>query len=98
MRACWRTPRPTGSSAGAGCVALRRSALRLDDAGSLTARVVSARATPEQVRLVVVVDGVGELDAVAPLDRHPGPGTEVRLAADHTRMAVISEDERTTTS
>ena len=74
---------------GATTVALRRSALRLDDAGTLTGRVVSARATPEQVRLVVEVDGTGELDAVAPLDRHPGPGETVRLAVDHTRMAVI---------
>ena len=57
-----------------------------------TGRVVSARATPEQVRLVVDVDGIGELDAVAPLDRHPGPGESVRLAVDHTRMAVIRGD------
>ena len=80
---------------GARTVALRRSALRLDDAGRLTGRVVSARATPEQVRLVVEVDGLGEVDAVAPLDRHPGPGESVRLAVDHTRMAVISGDVRT---
>ena len=74
---------------GADTVALRRSALRLDDAGALTGRVVSARATPEQVRLVVEVDGIGELDAVAPLDRHPGPGEDVPLVVDHTRTAVI---------
>lgn len=73
-------------------VAVRRSALRLDEAGALTARVVSARATPEQVRLVVDVDGVGELDAVAPLDRHPGPGETVRLVVDHTRTAAIRRD------
>ena len=76
-------------------VAVRRSALRLDDTGAITARVVSARATPEQVRLVVEVDGIGEVDAVGPLDRHPGVGETVRLAADHTRMAVIPGDERT---
>jgi thiamine transport system ATP-binding protein len=77
---------------GAGMVAVRRSALRLDDAGTVTGRVVSARATPEQVRLVVAVEGIGDLDAVAPLDRHPGPGESVRLAVDHTRMAVIRGD------
>ncbi|GAB3242890.1 ABC transporter ATP-binding protein [Nocardioides dilutus] len=76
-------------------VAVRRSAFRLDDAGELTGRVVSARATPQLVRLVVDVDGLGELDAVAPLDRHPGPGESVRLAVDHTRTAVISGDGRT---
>jgi len=74
-------------------VAVRRSALRVDEAGALTGRVVSARATPEQVRLVVDVDGVGELDAVAPLDRHPGPGETVRLAVDHTRTAAIRRDD-----
>jgi thiamine transport system ATP-binding protein len=77
---------------GASTVAVRRSALRLDDAGSVTGRVVSARATPEQVRLVLQVEGIGELDAVAPLDRHPGQGKSVRLAVDHTRMAVIRGD------
>jgi thiamine transport system ATP-binding protein len=79
---------------GARAVAVRRSALRLDSTGGLTGRVVSARATPQLVRLVVDVDGVGELDAVAPLDRHPGPGESVRLAVDHTRTAVISGDGR----
>ena len=82
---------------GASTVALRRSAPRLDDAGTLGGRVVSARATPEQVRLVVAVDGIGELDAVAPLDRHPGPGESVLLAVDHTRMAVIRSDSVTGT-
>ena len=80
---------------GASTVAVRRSALRLDGAGELTGRVVSARATPQLVRLVVDVAGIGELDAVAPLDRHPGPGESVRLAVDHTRTAVISGDAGT---
>jgi thiamine transport system ATP-binding protein len=79
---------------GARAVAVRRSAFRLDGAGELTGRVVSARATPQLVRLVVDVDGMGELDAVAPLDRHPGPGESVRLAVDHTRTAVIPGDGR----
>jgi thiamine transport system ATP-binding protein len=73
-------------------VALRRSALTVADEGPLRGRVVSARATSVQVRLVVAVDGLGEVDAVAPLDRHPGPGDEVRLAVDRTRLAAIPGD------
>ena len=69
-------------------VAVRRSALSLDADGALSGTVVSSRATPEQVRLVVDVDGVGEADAVAPLDSHPGVGQRVRLAADPGRVAV----------
>jgi thiamine transport system ATP-binding protein len=37
----------------------------VDRAGSLAGTVLSSRATPEQVRLVVDVEGVGEVDAVA---------------------------------
>ena len=74
----------------AGQVALRRSALRVSDDGSLTARVVSARATPEATRLVVSVTGVGELAAVAsPGVPAPGPGEDVKLAVDGSRLAVI---------
>ncbi|MBB6627462.1 ABC transporter ATP-binding protein [Nocardioides sp. KIGAM211] len=69
-------------------VAVRRSALAVRDTGPLGGTVVSSRATPEQVRLVVDVDGIGEIDAVAPLDVHPGPGVRVRLGADATRLAV----------
>jgi thiamine transport system ATP-binding protein len=73
-----------------GQVALRRSALRVDGAGTLAGRVVSARATPEATRLVVLVTGVGELAAVAaPGVPAPGPGEEVRLAVDGSRLAVI---------
>ncbi|MCW2791837.1 MAG: transporter related protein, partial [Nocardioides sp.] len=75
--------------AGAPAVAVRRSALAVATGGRLPGTVVSSRATPDQVRLVVDVDGVGEIDAVAPLDVHPGPGERVRLAADPTRLAVI---------
>lgn len=51
---------------------------------------MEARVTPEQVRLVVDVDGVGEVDAVAPLDQHPGVGEAVRLTVDATRTAVVA--------
>jgi len=70
-------------------LAVRRSAFRVDPEGELSGAVVEARVTPEQVRLVVDVDGVGELDAVAPLDQHPGVGQRVRLAVDATRTAPV---------
>jgi thiamine transport system ATP-binding protein len=69
--------------------AYRRSAFRLDPSGPLRGRVAEARVTPEQVRLVVDVDGFGEVDAVAPLDQHPGPGESVRLRVDATRTAPV---------
>jgi thiamine transport system ATP-binding protein len=70
-------------------VALRRSALVVDDAGSLHAVVESARVTPELVRLVVRVEGVGTVDAVAPLGSRVAPGDEVSLRVDVTRLAVL---------
>jgi thiamine transport system ATP-binding protein len=70
-------------------VALRRSALVVVADGALHGVVVSAQATPDQVRLVVEVDGAGEVDAVAAPDSHPGPGEKVSLALDRSRMAVI---------
>ena len=70
-------------------LAVRRSAFRVDPEGPLRGTVVEARVTPEQVRLVVDVDGVGELDAVAPLDQHPGIGQQVRLSVDATRTAPV---------
>ncbi len=73
-------------------VALRRSALSVDADGTLRGTVVSSRLTPDQVRLRLDVQGLGELDAVAPLDRHPGPGDEVKLRVDSTRLAPISAD------
>jgi len=70
-------------------VAVRRSALVATPEGPLTGAVVSGRATPEQVRLVVDVPGLGEVDAVAPLDLHPGPGEKVRLAVEAAKLAVV---------
>ena len=69
-------------------VAVRRSALVVADAGALSGTVISARVTPEQIRLVVDVDGVGELDAVARLDTHPAAGDRVSLVVDASRLAV----------
>jgi thiamine transport system ATP-binding protein len=63
-------------------VAVRRSAL--------AGRVLAARATPEQVRLVVDAEGLGEVDAVGPLDAHPGAGDVVRLRVDPTKVAPLT--------
>ena len=71
-------------------LAVRRSAFRVEPDGELSGRVTAARVTPEQVRLVVDVDGVGALDAVAPLDQHPGIGEAVRLSVDATRTAPVA--------
>jgi thiamine transport system ATP-binding protein len=70
-------------------VAVRRSALQVADAGPLAGTVTSARATPERIRLVVDVDGVGELDAVARLDAHPAPGDRVSMVVDASRIALL---------
>jgi thiamine transport system ATP-binding protein len=70
-------------------VALRRSALVVDADGPLRARVEQARVTPEQVRLVVDVDGIGTVDAVAPLGSRVSPGDEAGLRVDVTRLAVL---------
>jgi thiamine transport system ATP-binding protein len=68
-------------------VALRRSALVTDPTGPLTGAVLSAQATPDQVRLVVDVVGVGELDAVAGA-AVPLPGETLRLRVDPGRLAL----------
>ena len=71
----------------AAAVAVRRSALVVAADGPLSGTVVSARVTPEQIRLVVDVDGIGELDAVARLDTHPAAGDRVAVAVDSSRLA-----------
>jgi thiamine transport system ATP-binding protein len=60
----------------------------VDPEGALAGTVVASRATPEQVRLVVDVEGVGEADAVAPLDARVGVGQRVRLAVDAGKLAT----------
>ncbi len=72
-------------------VAVRRSALALAESGPLQGVVVSGQATPDQIRLVVDVDGVGETDAVARLGTHPAPGDRVTLTVDAGRLAPIPD-------
>ena len=45
--------------------------------------------TPELVRLVVTVEVVGTVDAVAPLGGRVAPGDEVSLRVDVTRLALL---------
>jgi thiamine transport system ATP-binding protein len=73
-------------------VALRRSALVADADGPLGGVVSQARAAPDQVRLVVEVDGVGTVDAVAPSGAasvHAAPGDRIGLRVDVTRLAPM---------
>jgi thiamine transport system ATP-binding protein len=76
--------------ADAPAVAVRRSALAVADGGRLTGEVVDVRTTPGQLRLVVRTD-LGDLDAVASLDRRVGPGDAVHLAVDASRMAALAQ-------
>jgi thiamine transport system ATP-binding protein len=81
-----------GAEPGPVAVAVRRSALvagAAGTAGALEGSVLAVRATPEQQRLEVRVPGVGDLDAVAPLDLRTSPGDPVRLRVDVTRLAVL---------
>jgi thiamine transport system ATP-binding protein len=72
-------------------VALRRSAIRLDPAGPLSATVVSARATPEQVRLELDVAGVGRLSGVAEPGQTVVVGETVRARVVPDRLAALPE-------
>ena len=74
-----------------GAIALRRSALRVDPQGSLGGRVVSATLTPDVVRLRVLVEGLGEMHAVAPQDTDVRIDHDVRLRVDMGRTAVLPE-------
>ena len=80
----------------ADAIAVRRSALAARRAGpgaagsgGLTATVRAVRATPDEVRLVVDIDGVGEADAVGAPGWLPAPGDPVVLRVDPARLAVL---------
>ncbi len=70
-------------------VALRRSALVLDPDGPLTARIVSARVTPEQVRVELDVAGIGLRSGVADPAYPARAGDEVRVAVRTDRLAAL---------
>jgi thiamine transport system ATP-binding protein len=71
-------------------VALRRSAIRLDPAGPLDATVVSARVTPEQLRLELEVAGVGRLPGVAEPGQVVAVGEAVRARVVRDRLATLT--------
>jgi len=83
-----------GPDVGAG-VAVRRSALTVAGDGvrqggeALHGRVLTARATPDQVRLEVDVEGLGVLDAVASPGLAVVVGSSVGLDVDGSRLAVL---------
>jgi thiamine transport system ATP-binding protein len=74
-------------------VALRRSALRVEPTGSLTARVEEARVTPDQIRVQLDVDGAGSLPAVADPGTDVRVGAEVRVALDTSRIAPVPVEQ-----
>ena len=74
-------------------VAVRRSALAVADDGPIEGEVVTVRTTPGQVRLVCRTV-LGEVDAVAPLDRRLAPGDDVRLSVERTRLAPLAAGSR----
>jgi thiamine transport system ATP-binding protein len=78
-----------GDVASVGAIALRRSALRVDPAGRLGGRVLSATVTPDVVRLKVLVEGLGEMHAVAAHDADVRIDHEVLLRVDMSRTAVL---------
>ena len=73
-------------------VALRRSALRVDPSGPLTARVEKARVTPDQIRVQLDVDGAGSLPAVADPGTDVRVGAQVRVSIDTSRIAAVPEN------
>jgi thiamine transport system ATP-binding protein len=78
-----------GAAATGTAVALRRSALRCAPDGPLQGRVLSARVTPEVLRLTVAIPGVGDVHAVADQDAQISVGHDVRLRVDLGRTAVL---------
>ena len=80
----------TGATDAWPAVALRRSALRVTPAGPIGATVLAARVTPEQLRLSVSVDGIGQVEAVADPGADLAVGQQVRLAVDTSRLAVLA--------
>jgi thiamine transport system ATP-binding protein len=70
-------------------VALRRSAIRLDPTGPLAATVISARVTPEQLRLELDVAGVGRLSGVAEPGQVVAVGEAVRARVVPDRLATL---------
>ena len=52
--------------------------------------MLAARLTPDQLRLSVRVEGVGDVEAVADPGADLAVGQQVRLAVDTGRLAVLA--------
>lgn len=81
-------------------VAVRRSAVTAVPegdatraAGGLTGRVVSVQPTPDELRLVVDIAGVGELPAVGAAGWLPEAGETVGVRVDRVRLAILPETQ-----
>ncbi|HNO39802.1 MAG TPA: ABC transporter ATP-binding protein [Marmoricola sp.] len=70
-------------------LAIRRSALTVDPAGTVVGVVESVAATPDVVRLLVAIPGAGVVPAVAAVGTQLQIGGRVRLSLDETKMAPI---------
>ncbi|WP_109471067.1 ABC transporter ATP-binding protein [Ornithinimicrobium cavernae] len=70
-------------------LALRRAALRIDDAGVLGATVRGAAAISDAVRVDLDLDDVGAVEALAGQDVTLRPGDRVRVRADATGITVL---------
>ncbi len=79
--------------AGWTALALRRSALRVDPNGPLTGQVQEAVVTPDQIRLQLLVDGIGSLPGVAAPSVDVPVGARVHLRLDRSRTAAVPAAE-----
>ena len=79
-------------------VALRRSAIRLDPEGPLRGTVLSARVTPDQLRLELDVDGIGRLPGVAEPGQVVAVGEAVRARVVPDRLATLAPQAPSRTS
>jgi thiamine transport system ATP-binding protein len=79
---------------GATRLGLRPTALRVDPTGPVTGEVLARVHRRDHTRLVVRVDPVGRLDAVAGIADAPDVGARVGLALDPDGLAVLGQHPR----
>ena len=72
-----------------GTLALRRSALRVDDSGPLEGTVRAAAASSDAVRVELDLDGVGRVEGLAEQHATLRPGDRVRVRVDAAGMAEL---------
>lgn len=72
-----------------GRIAFRPSALRLDSAGDIEAKVLAAAASPDHTALKVLIGGWGEMDAVAPAGSPVVIGQSITLRHDASGISRL---------